>query len=323
MFTPEQLERLFSLHEVRRIAGHTLDDSHCELIKNTASLESIDFSGSLVTDSGVAQLAERRRWKDLDFTDTQVTLQGIDRLARNGTRVATLRMDSIEDTEAFIGVIRQFKGLSTLGYPYSKLPKADAITILSWCSQHPKELYDTAQNSGLLSTELIPWMLGKSKYTTDDNQVHLNGALIDAAKLSEFTPSLNLQYVTVNNVACGSTQLFAKLCECKGLVELKLYDVPLDRDLILRLKELNRLRHLSLIRCGITDEHLPTLNELSQLHELTLDSNQINGSGLQDFTLARQLDLLSLQSNPLSSTAFKVLQEYAQRFPSLRIEFSE
>ena len=319
-FTAEQLERLLNLRSAYRLSGRNLDDSHCKIIKNVSSLASLDLSGSRITDAGLAKLAERRRWKDLDFTNTQVTLQGLDQLRKSGTRVATLWTDAADDTRGFVSVIRELKGLTTLGYPLSNLSKADASEILAWCADNPLELYDTHNDSGLLNFDLMPWMLGKTAYATDATNVHLNGALIDDARLSEFTPSSNLEHVTVSNAACSSSLLIEKLLECKGLVALKLYEVPLDVEAILKLEKLKRLRTLELVDCGITDRHLPAFNELSQLHELILDSNQITGEGLHSFALAQQLDYFSLKNNPLSPSAKVKLQELTQQFPSLQVE---
>lgn len=92
------------------------------------------------------------------------------------------------------------------------------------------------------------------------------------------------------------------------IVEIYLEGGMIDDDIARQLASHSTITDLTLVRCGVRDEHLDEIAKLKQLQRLNLASNLFGDQGIESLaTTARKLRVLNLSHTSLTDKSGKVL----------------
>lgn len=200
--------------------------------------------------------------------------------------VAIGQIGSISDLNLARNQITSLHGLEDLGFGYLGLAFND-VSDLSALNDEMNDMWglDLSYNSGITSLETLPANLKESLKV-----LWIAGLELDLTPLSELKSLRELRLGDGLNGRRINLNLEA-LAGAAGLEKLTLVGAQVDS--LDFLKNLTKLKYLTVSSCGVTESMLPALNELTQLEELALENDGL--TSLDGIPFERLTKLWSLR----------------------------
>lgn len=319
--TVDQLGELRKLQiarscEFSNIAGRKLNDEHCAALASFSEVSSVDVSNSQVTDAGIVHLAKLSTLTSLNIAHTNVTGAGLKSL-QSHTKLRSLVCAPQSWSVDFVQSLLAMNSLDELYLPFSEMPREAAIALadgslayeqFTWIDGGPD--FD---DSRYYDREDIAWMVGKAAFNSDSEVLSLGGALIDDAKLDEVIGSPALTLVYVDNVACDTEKLLAKLLMCSNVHAIRFKGVSLSPSSIASLAAMKNLNALYLEDCELTSAHIAELASLPRLSTLFIASNQVDIGELSKFAQSNRLLRLTLKPTKPAEEYVELQQQLGKR----------
>ena len=319
--TVDQLGELRKLQiarscEFSNIAGRKLNDEHCAALASFSEVSSVDVSNSQVTDAGIVHLAKLSTLTTLNIAHTNVTGAGLKSL-QSHTKLRSLVCAPQSWSVDFVQSLLAMASLDELYLPFSEMPREAAIALadgslayeqFTWIDGGPD--FD---DSRYYDHEDIAWMVGKAAFNSDSEVLSLGGALIDDAKLDEVIGSPALTLVYVDNVACDTEKLLAKLLTCSNVQAIRFKGVSLSPSNIASLAAMKNLNALYLEDCELTSAHIAELASLPRLSTLFIASNQVEIGELSKFAQSNRLLKLTLKPTKPAEEYVELQQQLGKR----------
>lgn len=207
--------------------------------------------------------------------------------------VAIGQIGSISDLNLARNQITSLHGLEDHGFGYLGLAFND-VSDLSALNDEMNDMWglDLSYNSGITSLETLPANLKESLKV-----LWIAGLELDLTPLSEFESLRELRLgdgLNGNRINLNLKQLTG----ATGLEHLLL--VGAQADSLDFLKNLTKLKYLTVSSCGVTESMLPALNGLTKLEELWLENDGLTSLNGIQFDRLNNLRYLSLWGNDIA-----------------------
>ncbi len=251
--------KIWPMHATDEAMGH---------IANLTGTETLDLSGTDITDASAKYLSRMRGLRELRLTATAITDNALTALASMPT-LNKLFLNETSITDHGIAHLSRVLSLNTLD--------------LSSTSVTNTGLVDLSDLNGLTALYLTATNI------TDP----LPGTLF----LSALT---NLEYLSLNNTRIGNATA-AHLTTLKRLRALELLNTAISNDGLRQLRNLTSLQSLKLSADHFTGDALQYLEQLTSLQHLTVRSYQNNNDkGLPSLVQLRRLSSLELSGRGIT-----------------------
>ena len=306
--TAIQLRRLHELiqargNELRSIAGNKLRDEHCEVIAGFPSVGILDFSGSAVTDSGIAKLAKLMELDTLNLSQTEVSAEGIRALKEHHVlRSLTFepKLWSVELAESLL----ELQQVSHLQVCFSEMPRDVALVFAKGacrndslnCSECSSDIEDELVTQFLHNRIDLAWLAGEESFKEGGVSLTLAGALVDDARIAEVIGSPAIRFVRAQNLSCSTASLMGKLLECSAIRCLHLRGVSLSPEDMEQFGNFSQLVELQLDHCELTGDHLAKLAVGPRLLRLSIAEKRIDVIAMVEMVERTKLRTLMLNA---------------------------
>ena len=207
--------------------------------------------------------------------------------------VAIGQIGSISDLNLARNQITSLHGLEDHGFGYLGLAFND-VSDISALNDEMNDMWglDLSYNSGITSLETLPANLKESLEV-----LWIAGLELDLTPLSEFKSLRELRLGDGLNGRRINLNLEA-LAGAAGLEKLTLVGAQVDS--LDFLKNLTKLKYLTVSNCGVTESMLPALNGLTKLEELWLENDGLTSLNGIQFDRLKNLRYLSLWGNDIA-----------------------
>jgi len=244
-------------------------------LKGLSQLQSLDLSGTAITDAGLQHLKAFRNLQHLDLSRTAITGAGLVGYLRGLDDLQGLALSATRITDTGLQYLNGLPHLQSLNLAYT------AITDVGL--PHLKRL-----------TQLQFLDLSRTA-VTDIGLKYLTGLI----QLQE----LRLWRTAITDAGLEDFEAFSQL-QNLDLSETELRGAGLEY-----LKGLSRFTSLNLDKTAITDAGLEHLTALTQLQELSLCHTKITDGGIRHLTQLPQLQKLKLEGTAVTTARCAELRE--------------
>lgn len=289
--TPEQVVEQFLA-----LPPHARGDEElarlAEFEKAARQLESLDLTGSPVTDAGLTHLAAMPQLTSLTLDQTRLSSAGLQPLSAL-TSLRDLSLDRmLIDDSAFTWVdsASSLETLTVRGTPITdtvipQLAQLEALKVLSLDG-----------NPNLLGREFSAAV--REGHFAELTRLSVSGTQFGFYGLQEVPRLKNLVELHVANSAVGD-EILASISRCGTLEVLDLAGNRITTRGVRNLTKLRELRELNLGNClGIDDGALSTLSKLKKLETLDLTGTRCSLNAVQE-----------LKEKSLRDTSIRVAQQ--------------
>ena len=150
-------------------------------------------------------------------------------------------------------------------------------------------------------------VLGRLKSFVNLQSLTIQNCRVTDEGMKELKGLKRLQEVRFTIVRKVTGKVLQELSEVPAMRKISIEGVTVTNDDLKALQKLTDLRHLLLIRAGITDEGLPNFTRMSKLESLYLEGNPLTNAGMKEIRRMTNLRELGVNATQLTDAGVKEL----------------
>ncbi|MBX9696001.1 MAG: hypothetical protein K2Z81_26680 [Cyanobacteria bacterium] len=356
VLSPERISELQSTHQCAiglappEINSLDFKEDDLKIVKNLPYLESLDLSGTDLTNAGLTQIKALTHLKNLDLNGTKIddgcldaigSFTGLTSLGISGTAVTDKIFDKAEHLESLqslnlLGTQVTADGLSRFTPPqHLKIICVDADTVSTGFLQRMNDLkisvYMTPRNQRTSQIQFHhslvhrpPGILMPTVQSVDElsildriaefpKSLTLNFLTQDASKL-QLTKLKNVESLTISNYRFDDAHP-SNFHQMENLQSLNISSPEIGKKLLTDLTHCKKLTGLTFSTTVLTSEQVISLNNIEQLKRLSLICCLVDDAPIRQLKLP-QLESIDLTGCGLTDPSVTAL---AQNMPGLKI----